>query len=326
MKYLEKLTSWYFSRKALSYWCILLLDCVFVVIAGILSYLLYHGALDTLQNFWSLVGKLMAYLACYVIGFRIFHTYSGVIRLSSFIDLRRIGLAVAFGLILSIAIQRIFGLEQWLVALSPAVMVTMALITIAMMWAVRIIVKGLYDNTIHRQRTQRAFIYGVAEGGIAIAKSINSQEDSPYEVAGFISDQPDLMDKHLMGARVYPNDDELAAVMRKAGATTLLVSPLKSDELRRNEAMVNSMIEAGMKILMIPSAHEWDRKSDLSYTQLKEVNVEELLPRDKIEIDMDAVGELLRGKRILITGAAGSIGSEMVRQIALFDPDRKSVV
>ena len=320
MKYLEKLTSWYFSRKALSYWCILLLDCVFVVIAGILSYLLYHGALDTLQNFWSLVGKLMAYLACYVIGFRIFHTYSGVIRLSSFIDLRRIGLAVAFGLILSIAIQRIFGLEQWLVALSPAVMVTMALITIAMMWAVRIIVKGLYDNTIHRQRTQRAFIYGVAEGGIAIAKSINSQEDSPYEVAGFISDQPDLMDKHLMGARVYPNDDELAAVMRKAGATTLLVSPLKSDELRRNEAMVNSMIEAGMKILMIPSAHEWDRKSDLSYTQLKEVNVEELLPRDKIEIDMDAVGELLRGKRILITGAAGSIGSEMVRQIALFDP------
>lgn len=320
MKYLEKLTSWYFSRKALSYWCILLLDCVFVVIAGILSYLLYHGALDTLQNFWSLVGKLMAYLACYVIGFRIFHTYSGVIRLSSFIDLRRIGLGVAFGLILSIAIQRIFGLEQWLVALSPAVMVTMALITIAMMWAVRIIVKGLYDNTIHRQRTQRAFIYGVAEGGIAIAKSINSQEDSPYEVAGFISDQPDLMDKHLMGARVYPNDDELAAVMRKAGATTLLVSPLKSDELRRNEAMVNSMIEAGMKILMIPSAHEWDRKSDLSYTQLKEVNVEELLPRDKIEIDMDAVGELLRGKRILITGAAGSIGSEMVRQIALFDP------
>lgn len=320
MKFINKLTSWYFSRKALSYWVVLLLDCFFIVLSGILSYALYHGALYTLQNFWPLVGKLMAYLVCYLVGFRVFHTYSGVLRFSSFIDLRRIGLAVGLGLVLSIVIQQVFSLERWLVALSPAVMVTMALISIAMMWAVRIIVKGLYDDTLKSQRTEKAFIYGVAECGIAIAKSIRIQETSPYEVSGFISDQEDLQDKLLMGTKVYRNDSHLAENMLKAGASVVFVSPLKSDELRRNEEMVNSLILAGIKILMVPDAMNWDRKSDLSYTQLREVNVEDLLPRDKIEIDMEAVERLLRGKRILITGAAGSIGSEMVRQVAQFDP------
>ncbi|MCM1484302.1 MAG: polysaccharide biosynthesis protein [Muribaculaceae bacterium] len=320
MRFLERLTSWYFSRKALSYWCILLLDCCFVIASGILGFALDRGVLETLQNFWPLVTKMLIYLIFYVIGLRVFHTYSGVVRFSSFIDLRRIGLAVGLGLLLSLVAQRMFGLDRWLVALSPATMAMMALFTIALMWTERIIVKGLYDTTIHRQRTTRVFIYGVAKGGIAIAKSINIQEDSPYEVTGFIADKTDLVGKTLMGVKVYPNDADLIVHMKKAGATGLLVSPAKNEELRRNEEMIDSLIEAGVKILMVPAAHELNENGKFSYTQFREVNVEELLPRDKIDIDMQAVGELLSGKRILITGAAGSIGSEMVRQIAQFSP------
>ena len=188
------------------------------------------------------------------------------------------------------------------------------------MWGVRIWVKFLYDNSLRQSRTTRVFIYGVKQGGIALAKSINNNQKSPYIIAGFVSDFSDIQNKRLMGVRVYPNDKRLTEIMHKYYANVLLVSPLKSDELRHNEEMVNRLISAGIKILMIPSFQEWDGKSDLSYTQLKEVNVEDLLPRDKIDIDMEAVGKLLSGCRILITGAAGSIGSEIVRQIAPYAP------
>lgn len=191
-----------------------------------------------------------------------------------------------------------------------------------MMWAERIWVKYLYDSTIHQNQHVKAFIYGTKNGGVAIAKSINSSESSPYIISGFVTDGTDLIDKHMMGARIYANDARLVENMKKQGAKVILVSPLKTELLRDNDDMINSLIEEDIKILMLPPEQEWDGKSDLSYAQLKEVNVEDLLPRQKIEVDMNKIGQLLRGKRILITGAAGSIGSEMVRQIALFGPSK----
>jgi FlaA1/EpsC-like NDP-sugar epimerase len=119
---------------------------------------------------------------------------------------------------------------------------------------------------------------------------------------------------------VYNNDEYVVAHMKEQRAKMLLVSPLKNDRLRSNDEMINHLIEAGIKIYMTPPAKEYTAKEDLDYKQLHEVDVEDLLPREKIEIDMEAVGNLLRSKRILITGAAGSIGSEMVRQIAPFAP------
>ena len=139
-------------------------------------------------------------------------------------------------------------------------------------------------------------------------------------MAGFVTDDQDLLNKRLMNTRVYPNGASLAGDMQAAGATVLLVSPLKTDDLRHNNDMVNRLIENHIKIMMVPDAEEWNTNKSLSYAQLKEVNVEDLLPRDKIEIDLESVGNLLTGKRILITGAAGSIGSEIVRQIATFSP------
>lgn len=326
MNPLHKVFNWYFSRRAMPYWSVLLVDCLILLASGIAVYALKYGALYTLTIFYPLVGTLMLYSLFYILGFRIFHTYSGVIRFSSFIDLRRLGLAVLLGTSLVIIAQYTLHLDRWLVALSLSRIMLWGSLSLVIMWTMRIWLKSLYDNSILSHKNNRAFIYGVRQGGIAIANSINSQTESPYILSGFISDGPDIHDRYLMGVKVYPNDDVLAETMKSCGVTTLLVSPLKSDTFRRNEKMVNSMIEAGIKILMIPTAQEWDGKSELSYTQLKEVNAEDLLPRDKIEIDMEAVGELLRGKVILITGAAGSIGSEMVRQIAGFAPGRLILV
>ena len=320
IRYINRAASRYFSRQSLPYWSILLLDCCFLLGSEFAVYALNHGVNHTTTNFSKVFLTLAIYLIPYIIGFRIFRTYTGVIRFSSFVDLRRVGFAMLFGMFVDMFCQWALGLSHWLMELRISDFVLSALLATALMWTVRIWVKTLYDATTKPHRNVRAFVYGVRAGGVALAKSINTQDDSPYAVTGFVSDGTDMVGKRLMDTVVYPNDENLINEMKRNFVKVLLVSPLKSDNLRNNEEMVNRLIEGGIRILMIPSAQEWDGKSELSYTQLKEVDVEDLLPREKIEIDMTAVGNLLRGKRILITGAAGSIGSEMVRQIALFDP------
>lgn len=320
MRPIQRAFSWYFSKQALPYWSILLLDCIILLLSGTVVYALTHGTINTLTSLWELERTLCVYLIFYLIAFRIFHTYSGVIRFSSFVDLQKVGMAVITGLFLSLLLQWAVASISWFIPLSVADMILSAVIAIALMWTLRIFVKIIYDDTIRSNRTTKVFIYGVREGGVAIAKSIKTQENSPYIVAGFVTDDQDLLNKRLMNTRVYPNGASLAGDMQAAGATVLLVSPLKTDYLRHNNDMVNRLIENHIKIMMVPDAEEWNTNKSLSYAQLKEVNVEDLLPRDKIEIDLESVGNLLTGKRILITGAAGSIGSEIVRQIATFSP------
>lgn len=320
MRPIQRAFSWYFSKQALPYWSILLLDCIILLLSGTVVYALTHGTINTLTSLWELERTLCVYLIFYLIAFRIFHTYSGVIRFSSFVDLQKVGMAVITGLFLSLLLQWAVASISWFIPLSVADIILSAVIAIALMWTLRIFVKIIYDDTIRSNRTTKVFIYGVREGGVAIAKSIKTQENSPYIVAGFVTDDQDLLNKRLMNTRVYPNGASLAGDMQAAGATVLLVSPLKTDDLRHNNDMVNRLIENHIKIMMVPDAEEWNTNKSLSYAQLKEVNVEDLLPRDKIEIDLESVGNLLTGKRILITGAAGSIGSEIVRQIATFSP------
>ncbi len=320
MRVLQRAFSWYFSKQALPYWCILLLDCLILLASGTFVYTLIHGPLLTLSDFWSLEATLSFQLIFYIVGFKIFHTYSGVIRFSSFVDLQKIGMAVLVGLFLSLIFQWSINSVSCFVPLSLSDLILSAMLAIGIMWALRIIVKIIYDNNIRSNKTTKIFIYGVREGGIALAKSVRTQEDSPYIVAGFTSDDHDLRDKRLMNVRVYPCDSSLAYNMRQNDASILLVSPLKSNSLRQNDEIVNLLLANDIKIMMFPDALEWDKKNELSLKQLKEVKVEDLLPRDKIEIDMEAVGKLLKSKSILITGAAGSIGSEIVRQVASLSP------
>ncbi|MDE6367981.1 MAG: polysaccharide biosynthesis protein, partial [Muribaculaceae bacterium] len=155
---------------------------------------------------------------------------------------------------------------------------------------------------------------------VALAKSINSNADTPYRITGFVSDCDDVVNKELMGVKVYPNDANIPNVMKKLGADTFLVSPLKSERLRRDQAMIDRLIDNNISIMMIPDYKRWDGKTELNASNLRPVNAEDLLPRETIEIDMKAAADLLTSRRILITGAAGSIGSEMVRQIAAYNP------
>ena len=319
---ISKIANWYFSKRALPFWGILILDCLIVLCADFFVYLLNNGALYTLQHARELLGAFSFYLIFYIVGFRLFHTYSGIIRYSSFVDLQRTGFAMLTGLVLTMVAKYVFHSDDWLAAIRMKDIGLAALLATTLLWAVRVLVKFLYDSAFHQKRAQRVFIYGVKAGGVGLAKSIRNQDASAFVLAGFVSDYSDMTSRYLMGVRIYPNDENLVKEMKQSHARILLVSPLKNEAIRNNPAMVERLVTAGIKIYMSAGIQEWDGKSDLSHTLLKEVEIEDLLPREKIEINLDAVKDLLTHKVILITGAAGSIGSEIVRQVAQFTPRR----
>ena len=312
----NKIARWYFSKRSLPYWGVVILDSFIVSVAIVLVAALTDGTV-TMVLHWKNIGMdILWVLACYLVGFRMLHTYAGVIRYSSFVDLQRVAFANAIGLLLSL-IVRMFMTDAVLGYIDLWVVFMMATLG---MWMLRVVVKYLYETGVTSGRAKRVFIYGVKKGGISLAKSIRNEEKKKYILAGFITDDPNYVNKRLMGVRVVKNDLSLVEEMKLRQATVLLVSPLYSEKFRNDPALIDRLIEEQIHIHMMPPTIEWDGKSELKYGTLREVEVEDLLPREKIEVDMDQVGSMLTGKRILITGAAGSIGSEMVRQIAIYQP------
>ena len=324
MNLFRKVVDWYFSNKALPYWCILLLDCVIVAFSTYVGHYIELGGDIFAGHFWSITRGILLGLVLFVVSFRAFHTYSGIVRYSSFIDLQRVATAsfiatVAFWL-LGLAVNGVWLGQR--VFLFPDFPVSVVLFTIStlLLWVERVVVKRLYDS-FRSDNAVPVAIYGTKTGGISLAKSINVDKEKPYYLNSFISDGMEMKGAYLMGKPVYLNVPGLAESLKKKGVKVLLVSPLKNDVFRDNQQMVDEFLTAGIKVMMMPQAEEWDgREATLSHNRLHEVAIEDLLPREKIEVDMDAIGALLTGKRILITGAAGSIGSEMVRQVAKYHP------
>ena len=324
MNLFRKVVDWYFSNKALPYWCILLLDCVIVAFSTYVGHYIELGGDIFAGHFWSITRGILLGLVLFVVSFRAFHTYSGIVRYSSFIDLQRVATAsfiatVAFWL-LGLAVNGVWpGQRVFLFPDFPVSVVLFAISTL-LLWVERVVVKRLYDS-FRSDNAIPVAIYGTKTGGISLAKSINVDKEKPYYLNSFISDGVEMAGAYLMGKPVYLNVTGLAEGLKEKGVKVLLVSPLKNDVFRDNQQMVDEFLSAGIKVMMMPQAEEWDGKeTSLTHNQLHEVAVEDLLPREKIEVDMDAIGALLTGKRILITGAAGSIGSEMVRQVAKYRP------
>ena len=324
MNTLRKLCNWYFSRKALPYWGILAMDCTIVFLSGLFVYYLQHGGLSFALHFWQVTFGLCVCLVLYVFAFFIFHTYHGVMRYSGFVDLHRVAYSTAtasIGVCLLHQIQVHGGFTPYLLIPRFENSLLLFIVATMLMWCLRVFVKSLHDISRGDDSIQKVFIYGCMQGGIALAKSIRNENPRRYRLRGFISTDPSLNGSWLLGEHVYLDDDNVVETMKKYQVSTLLVSPLQREKFITRSTLIDSLIKAGIKILISPAeAVEWDGKSDLSHKELREVEIEDLLPRDKIEIDMDAIGNMLRGKRILITGAAGSIGSEMSRQVAKYNP------
>ena len=319
MKLLSRLTGWYFSKSALPYWGVLILDSLIVLCASYVGAYVEVGATALLQLFAPITWGVLITLLFYVVSFRLFRTYSGIIRYSSFIDLKHVVFATLLGALLSAAASLVAPSSA--AVHMPGILASSVTFLIAtlLMWFMRLLVKLLFDNFRVEQAVPVA-IYGTKAGGVSLANSITSIKNKEYRLVAFISDTNEMKNATLMGKKIYTNGEGIADTMKRLGVKTLLVSPLKSELFRKNTAMVDAFLAADIKIMMMPAAEEWDGTSELTHQNLREVDIEDLLPREKIEVDMEAIGAQLRDQVILITGAAGSIGSEMVRQVALFRP------
>ena len=323
-KIINKLTSWYFSKGALPYWIILMIDCLIVAFAGYAAFYTQWGGSGLAGRFWLATRGIIISEVFFIVYFRLFHTYSGVIRYSSMMDLVHVALATFIGTTTTYLLGLLATWQEWSAVCFPKALgcLEMFLVATVLMWIERILVKYLYDGFVRDDKAKRVFIYGVKEGGIAIAKSLQNEMPQRFSVVGFVSPDGDLQTKWLMGLQVRRDGPNLIKHIKDAHASILIVSPLQEERFRSNPKLVDDLITQGIKIMMFPTIEEWNGKDELKREHLHEVNIEDLLPRDRIEVDMDAIGSMLSNKCILITGAAGSIGSEMVRQIAPYQPSR----
>ena len=330
MNAISKIINWYFSKNALPYWCLFLFDCAIVVVSGLMTFWVFNRTVMLFMERFDVLFTVLAFAVLSAISARVFRTYSGIVRYSSFVDL--LNVAYANGLSMIMALAMTWTAEWYRVPQLSALNQTQTVITFVVatlaMWGVRVLVKTLYDMAATDKHAQKVLIYGAMSGGVGLAKNIRSQKPKRFVLAGFISHDPRAKHLLLMGKPVYNVSDDLINIIKKEGITAVLVSPMRTREFRNNQAVQDMLISAGCKIYMAQHAKEakiedgqlTEEQIEGMQMQMQEVQVEDLLPRDEITVDMDSVGKELTGKRVLITGSAGSIGSEIVRQVALYRP------
>jgi len=323
MNILKGIYEKYFTRKALPYWCVMILDCIIFVVAGLLAIYAVSGGGAVIKHFWETLLTLICMTPLLMVGMRIRHTYSGVLRYTTTVDFVRVAQSVFIGGVL-ICVAHVIAKAYFpqLFALSHVRWMTIGvtlILTLFAQWAIRILMKYLYEALTESRKKTGVYVYGAHEGGVAIARSLKDYNNR-YTLKGFVSTDGLLESKYLMGVKVRRDSVRFIERMKQDGATVLMVSPLQQALFRERTELHDALLDAGIHIMVLPDAESWDPTQDLSTKQLREVDIEDLLPRDKIEVDMNAIGAMLTGKRILITGAAGSIGFEMVRQVSKYAP------
>ena len=324
----DKILNWYFTKNSLPYWCIFLIDCAIVVFSGMLTYWIFNDMQMLAENAFRGVNTMLIFTILSVVGFRLFHTYSGFMRYSSFVDLMRVAYGNGVNLLLALIAQ--YGMDylpqEFFLHFNTTSICLIFIFATLLMWALRVFVKTLYDVAFSNTRAIRILIYGAMQGGVGLAKNIQAQRPRKFVVKGYITHYVKTKHQEIMGEKVYSVCDDLADIIRKNDIEGVLVAPYRTKEFRNNQEIQDVILGAGAKIYMAQSAIEMnmDESSnvevDYSHLQLREVSVEELLPRQEIRVDLKSVGEMLKDQRVLITGSAGSIGSEIVRQVAQFKP------
>lgn len=327
---IRKIVDSYFSKRTFPYWCVLLLDSAILFLSGVFVYWCFNRGTALQLNFWPLTHLMLLCVGVHFIFFAIFRTYSEIIRYSSFNDLIRVAQAMGCSALAVIAVHfftnscpsRVFAHVQ-----VRQILIAEAIAT-GLMWLLRVSIKWVYDTYFRTEAAKNVFIYGIRAGGIGLAKAIRSEKPMHYRLRGFISHDPALgaNGTRLMGEPVYEVNASLPDVIRRKGIDAVLVAPGRIDRFRNDTALQNYILQSGARIFSANNVVDTEHDAIKGALTLKEVSIEDLLPRDEICVDLESVAESLRGKRILITGSAGSIGSEIVRQVASFAPSKMMLI
>lgn len=324
MKVFGKFINWYFGRSALPYWCIMIFDLMVCFLSGVFIVWLRHPASDVLAAWPQLMHTFGIFAILNFISFRVFHTYSGILRYSQFVDLMRVTNACVLSMLLAFIFSICalnFGWDDFFFIFTGRKIITMYLGNILAMCIPRVLVKLIFDNALVSSSAMNTLVYGTRAGAIAITNNVRDEKPVHFLIKGYVGDDREHYNERLMGKKIYSVHEDLIPVIESQCIKAFLVSPLRHEEFTKNRKLQDLLIERGIKIFIAQNAEEWKKNQDpQEKVSLRQVKIEDLLPREEIQVDMDSVGALLRGKRVLITGAAGSIGSEMVRQIAIYKP------
>ena len=324
MKVFGKFFNWYFGRGALPYWCIMIFDLMVCFLSGVFIVWLRHPASDVLAAWPQLMHTLGLFAVLNFISFRVFHTYSGILRYSQFIDLMRVTNACVLSMLLAFVFSLCAlncGWDDFFFIFTGRKLIILYLGNILAMCIPRVLVKLIFDNALVSSSAMNTLVYGTRAGAIAITNNVRDEKPVHFLIKGYVGDDREHYNERLMGKKIYSVHEDLIPVIESQCIKAFLVSPLRHEEFTKNRKLQDLLIERGIKIYIAQNAEEWKKNQDpQGKVGLREVKIEDLLPREEIQVDMDSVGALLRGKRVLITGAAGSISSEMVRQIAIYKP------
>lgn len=327
---IRKIVDSYFSKRTFPYWCVLLLDSAILFLSGVFVYWCFNRGTALQLNFWPLTHLMLLCVGVHFIFFAIFRIYSEIIRYSSFNDLIRVAQAMGCSALAVIAVHfftnscpsRVFAHVQ-----VRQILIAEAIAT-GLMWLLRVSIKWVYDTYFRTEAAKNVFIYGIRDGGIGLAKAIRSEKPMHYRLRGFISHDPALgaNGTRLMGEPVYEVNASLPDLIRREGIAAVLVAPGRIDRFRNDTALQDYILQSGARIFSANNVVDTEHDAIKGAPTLKEVSIEDLLPRDEICVDLESVAESLRGKRVLITGSAGSIGSEIVRQVASFAPSKMMLI
>ena len=306
-------------------WCVLLLDLMLCAIAFWLSVWVGSDFFTRLKDSSQMIGigwQCFIVLTVQVLTFWAFHTYSGILRYSTFIDTIKVFLAnVTTGVILMLfnfASDHVMGAHP---ILHTIILIYMPF-AFVMLFSLRVGVKTMYESLQRGQGSPRVMIYGTQAAGIAIAKMLRSAGNAPYHPVGFIADPDQKSGYDLAGLRVRALNDGLFVWMRARGIKHVIVSPLKMQEIEPGKDL-QVFIDHNIRILTTPYFTQWDNIDEIDMQRVgrvEAIRIEDLLERPEINVDTDNVRQIINKRVVLVSGAAGSIGSELVRQVQKYEP------
>ena len=315
MKFLKD----FLAKRVLSRSTVLLLDVLILIVSVLITYLLWFNY-ETVGTSINQIGVFLGLLIFFnIVTFFFFKTFSGILRFSSFKDLLNIIYALTVGYGIAYLFVRVLGFSHSSFQISNQVFILAYIMNAVLMIFSRIIIKESYELLTNQYGDSlNVFVYGTKLPGIRIAKSLKGSNEFKFKVKGFISDDAPMIGKNILGVKVYGTDNDLFRAIEQKNIKKIIVSPHKLQEIKDSH-LLDKFLENSISLTTTLPLSEWSSKK-ITKSQLKDVQIEDLLPRKQVEVNMRGIAENLEGKRVMITGAAGSIGSEIVRQVAAFNP------
>ncbi len=307
-------------------WGVLLIDLLLALIAYVISYMISYN-LAGLQvrpgilPIWQQAGIVMVLQA---IMFWVFHTYSGILRFSTFVDATKVVLSVLAAGITPALINSIIRYTTGQNLMLNSILYTYIFVAIVLLVCWRVTIKLSFEYMSHHSPGIRpVMIYGTKSAGLAIAKMLNSNMDSPYRPVGFITDADDNVKHELLGLKVYAKNEYLIRLLKAKEVQDIIVSPLKMKHINPAKDLA-IFLDNNIRILTTPYFSDFHEDEGEEMTKkigsIEAIKVEDLLERPEIHINTDNVSQVISDKVVMVTGAAGSIGSEIVRQVSKFEP------